>query len=97
MKHKWMKPTRKMHKHIVETDHGNYEVGYPIVYFCKYDSAGNVEAFGYIDEIYNKLGGNVVLLEGFDSGIKNVYKVTPYYWKTCRFYSSLYDLIQNAA
>lgn len=97
MKYKWMKPTRKMHKHIVETANGEFEIGYPIVYFCKLDEKGQVEEYGYVDEIYNQLGGNVVILRGFESGIKNVFKVTPYYWRRCRFYSSFYDMMQHAA
>ena len=97
MKYKWMKPTKKMHKHIVETANGDLEVGYPIIYFCKLDEDGHVEEYGYVDEIYNQLGGNVVILKGFNSGIKTVFKVMPYYWKRCRFYASFYDLMQHAA
>lgn len=97
MKYKWMKPTRKIHKHIVNTAHGDLEVGYPVIYFCRFGNKGEVLEYGYVDEIYNQLGGNVVILDGFDSGIRNVFKVMPHYWKHCRFYSSFYDMMQHAA
>ncbi len=97
MKYKWLKPTKKMHTHTAETSNGEFEVGCPIIYFCKLDSDGHIEEFGYVDEIYSQLGGNVVILEGFDGGIKNVFQVIPYYWRKCRFYSSLYEMVHDAA